>query len=61
MIGRRKSLKDPRSDRGNGPGGSIGKTPLGTSAMVTSAIVHESDQHSVSNMTFSVDRKVAHS
>ena len=50
------SLKVPRSDRGNGPGGSIGKIPLGTSAMITSAIVHEPSQHSVSNMTFFVDK-----
>lgn len=53
MIGPRMSPKDPTSDRGNGPGGSNGKIPLETSAMVTSAIVHESGQRFVSNMTFS--------
>lgn len=41
-IGVRKSPKRPRSERGNGPGGSLGKIPVGMSARLAIAIVHDS-------------------
>lgn len=47
----RKSPKRPRSDRGNGPGGSLGNIPLGMSARLAIAIVHDSSQRIVSHMT----------
>ena len=47
-MGLRKSTKLPRSDRGNGPGGSVGRIPFGMSARLAIAIVHESSQRIVS-------------
>lgn len=52
-MGLRKSVKRPRSDRGNGPGGSVGRIPLGTFAMLAIAIVHDSGQHLVNGMILS--------
>ena len=56
MMGLRKSTKRPRSDRGNGPGGSVGKIPFGMSARLASATVHDSDQSLVSDMALSSSR-----
>ena len=44
----RKSSKRAESERGNGPGGSLGKIPLGMSAMLAMTIVHVSEQRMVS-------------
>ena len=60
-MGARKSVKRPRSDRGNGPGGSKGRIPLGISAMLAIAIVHEPSQRIVSDMSLSSNELLNHS